>query len=74
VEVLDHPALLDTTSLNCYYTHIHPQAELQDATLCAKSRKGQILEYNLDSKTFNIFGLPDNLSSLLGIAKGMSFV
>jgi virginiamycin B lyase len=39
-------------------------------TMLSYSRKGQILEYNLDSKTFNIFGLPDDLSSPLGIAIG----
>src|ERR687892_516960 len=36
-------------------------------SMLSYSRKGQILEYDLDSKTFNIFGLPDDLSSPLGI-------
>ena len=36
-------------------------------SMLSYSRKGQIVEYDLDSKTFNIFGLPDDLSSPLGI-------
>src|SRR5919106_263482 len=36
-------------------------------SMLSYSRKGQILEYDLDSKTFNIFGVPDDLSSPLGI-------
>src|ERR687897_1505443 len=39
-------------------------------SMLSYSRKGQILEYDLDSKTFNIFGLPDDLSSPLGIVVG----
>ena len=36
-------------------------------SMLSYSRKGQILEYDLDSKSFNIFGLPEGLSSPLGI-------
>jgi virginiamycin B lyase len=36
-------------------------------SMLSYSRKGQILEYDLDSKSFNIFGLPEDLSSPLGI-------
>lgn len=39
-------------------------------SMLSYSRKGQIIEYDLDSKTFNIFGLPDDLSSPLGIVVG----
>lgn len=39
-------------------------------SMLSYSRKGQILEYDLDSKTFNLFGLPDDLSSPLGIVVG----
>src|ERR687897_1407734 len=39
-------------------------------SMLSYSKKGQILEYDLDSKTFNIFGLPDDLSSPLGIVVG----
>src|SRR5918994_2050471 len=39
-------------------------------SMLSYSRKGRILEYDLDSKTFNIFGLPDDLSSPLGIVVG----
>ncbi|MGH9977979.1 MAG: hypothetical protein ACRD8Z_19405, partial [Nitrososphaeraceae archaeon] len=39
-------------------------------SMLSYSRKGQILEYDLDSKSFNIFGLPDDLSSPLGITVG----
>jgi virginiamycin B lyase len=41
-------------------------------SMLSYSRKGQILEYDLDSKAFNIFGLPDDLSSPLGIVLGDS--
>lgn len=34
------------------------------------SRKGQILEYSLDSESFNIFELPTDLNSPLGIVLG----
>ena len=34
------------------------------------SRKGQIIEYDLDSKSFNVFGLPQDLNSPLGIVIG----
>jgi virginiamycin B lyase len=39
-------------------------------SMLSYSRKGQIFEYNLDSKSFNVFGLPDDLSSPLGIVVG----
>ena len=39
-------------------------------SMLSYSRKGQILEYDFDSKSFNIFGLPDDLSSPLGIVVG----
>ncbi len=39
-------------------------------SMLSYSRKGQILEYDLDSKAFNIFGLPDDLRSPLGIVVG----
>lgn len=39
-------------------------------SMLSYSRKDQILEYDLDSKSFNIFGLPDDLSSPLGIVIG----
>jgi virginiamycin B lyase len=41
-------------------------------SMLSYSRKGQILEYDFDSKTFNIFGLPEDLSSPLGIVLGDS--
>jgi hypothetical protein len=39
-------------------------------SMLSYTRKGQIFEYNLDSKSFNVFGLPDDLSSPLGIVVG----
>jgi virginiamycin B lyase len=38
-------------------------------SMLSYSRKGQILEYDLDNKSFNIFDLPDDLSSPLGIVR-----
>jgi streptogramin lyase len=39
-------------------------------SMLSYSRKGQIFEYNLDNRSFNVFGLPDDLSSPLGIVVG----
>lgn len=39
-------------------------------SMLSYSRKGQIFEYNLDSRSLNVFGLPDDLSSPLGIVVG----
>jgi virginiamycin B lyase len=39
-------------------------------SILSYSRKGQILEYSLDSESFNIFELPTDLNSPLGIVLG----
>jgi virginiamycin B lyase len=39
-------------------------------TMLSYSRKGQIFEYDLDNKSFNVFVLPDDHSSPLGIVIG----
>jgi virginiamycin B lyase len=39
-------------------------------SMLSYSRKGQIMEYDLDSKSFKIFGLPQDLNSPLGIVVG----